>query len=378
MTIAEEMMRWVQGASQPLRELAAPAGGTGVSPMSGIGRGVEPSLEGILPPREFGDLSEPPQEPLAPPIQINPPEAVVRFLHSQMNADGGFRGRGRASDLYYTVFALQGLAGLDACFPHHKLAEYLECFGIGEDLDLVHLCCLVRAWWLQSALVSARSENRVVADSTGVSPSFVSPNPLSDSTRQAMVQGLEAFRTSDGGYAINRGGTASVHAAFLALGAYQDFEQTLPHYDALARSVRAMQTPQGGFAGEASAPAASTPATAAAITLLRHLGRDVPQPAVSWLLDRICHGGGFTAFDGSSECDLQSTATALHAIHEASLGRRLQEQVQARLEAQRDANLEFVGSVWQQPSGGFFGRPSDNTPDAEYTFYGLLALGHLA
>ena len=376
MNISEEMMRWVQGASQPLRELAAPTSGTGVSPVSGVGSGVGPNLEGILPTRDFGELSEPPQEPIAAPSQVNPPEAVVRFLHSQMNADGGFRGRGRASDLYYTVFALQGLAGLDACFPHHKLAEYLECFGIGEDLDLVHLCCLVRAWWLQSALVAARGESRVVGGAS-VSCSFVFPNPLSDSTRRAMVQGLEAFRTSDGGYAINRGGTASVQGAFMALGAYQDFEQTLPHHDALARNVRAMQTPQGGFANEASAPAASTPATAAAITLLRHLGRDVPQPAVSWLLDRVCHGGGFTASDGSPECDLRSTATALHAIHEANLGRRLQEQVQARLEAQRDANLQFVGRVWQ-PSGGFCGSPSDNTPDTEYTFYGLLALGHLA
>jgi hypothetical protein len=38
--------------------------------------------------------------------------------------------------------------------------------------------------------------------------------------------------------------------------------------------------------------------------------------------------------------------------------------------------LDFVDSLWTN-RGGFFGSWLDDTLDCEYTYYGLLALGHL-
>jgi prenyltransferase beta subunit len=69
---------------------------------------------------------------------------VARFIRGQQNSDGGFRGRGSASDLYYSVFAAAGLKALGRRIPVFSLWNYVRSFGMGEDLDLVHLVSLIR------------------------------------------------------------------------------------------------------------------------------------------------------------------------------------------------------------------------------------------
>ncbi len=69
---------------------------------------------------------------------------VARFILGQQNSDGGFRGRGSASDLYYSVFAAAGLKVLGRRIPVFSLWNYVRSFGMGEDLDLVHLVSLIR------------------------------------------------------------------------------------------------------------------------------------------------------------------------------------------------------------------------------------------
>ena len=66
--------------------------------------------------------------------------------------------------------------------------------------------------------------------------------------------------------------------------------------------------------------------------------------------------------------DLLSTATCLHAL--ASLEGELPP-------AFREKCLDFIDTLWNA-EGGFHGHWADDHLDAEYTFYGLLALGHLA
>ncbi len=65
--------------------------------------------------------------------------------------------------------------------------------------------------------------------------------------------------------------------------------------------------------------------------------------------------------------DLLSTATALHAL--AGL--------ETSLDSIREPCLDFLDSLWDN-AGGFHGHWADDTLDCEYTFYGLLALGHLS
>ena len=71
---------------------------------------------------------------------------VVAFLHRQISPDGGVRGLGGGSDLYYTAFGLQALRAVGADVPADAVRGYLAAFGSGETLDLVHLACLARCW----------------------------------------------------------------------------------------------------------------------------------------------------------------------------------------------------------------------------------------
>ena len=117
----------------------------------------------------------------------------------------------------------------------------------------------------------------------------------------------------------------------------------------------------------ASRPAPRPP-TAAAVTLLRQLGMPVNLTAADWLLAQAHPQGGFLAVPGAPIPDLLSTATALHAL--------------AVLEAPpppaiRERCLDFIDTLWSA-EGGFHGHWADDHLDAEYTFYGLLALGHLS
>ena len=94
---------------------------------------------------------------LAPKLLGESAELVGHFLPRQQNEDGGFQDRSGKSDLYYTVFGLDGLLALQAEIPRARIAAYLKSFGDGEGLDFVHLCCLARAWATIS--IQARPES---------------------------------------------------------------------------------------------------------------------------------------------------------------------------------------------------------------------------
>jgi prenyltransferase beta subunit len=270
-------------------------------------------------------------------------DLVVRFLHERLNPDGGFQDRAGASDLYYTVFGLEALVALQADLPVPATSAYLTQFGDGAGLDFVHLACLARAW----ATMRPKHED-VPAD--------------------GMLARLETFRSADGGYAQAAGADAgTIYAAFLAFGAYEDLGRRVPHPEALLQSVQRMRVPDGSFANHASAVAGVTTTTAAAVLLLRHLDGRVDRDAGMWLLDR-CHArGGFFASPSAPIPDLLSTATALHALSAMHLP----------LGGLQEPCLDFVDSLWTN-RGGFHGSWVDDTLDCEYTYYGLLALGHLS
>ncbi len=270
--------------------------------------------------------------------------AVVAFLTDKANPDGGFRGRADASDLYYTVFGAEALAILGRDFPE-KLPGWLRGFGSGEELDFVHLACLARLW----------------ADCPEASPAA--------GAQRALTVRLNGYRAADGGFSHVAGaphGTA--YGAFLAAGAYEDLGREVPDAERLVESLDALRTADGAFANEPGRPAGLMPATTAAATLLRHLGRPVEEGVGRWLLARLAPRGGFVAAEGLPVPDLLSTATALHAL--AGLG--------VDLGPVRRPCLEFLDTVWSEEAGGFRGHAFDDTADCEYTWYGLLALGHLS
>ena len=85
---------------------------------------------------------------LAPSLLRDASSPVAEFLLSQFNGAGGAADRSGQSDLYYTVFVLEGLGALQQGLPEEPVTSYLETFGAGAELDLVHLCCLARCFLL--------------------------------------------------------------------------------------------------------------------------------------------------------------------------------------------------------------------------------------
>jgi prenyltransferase beta subunit len=278
---------------------------------------------------------------LAPTLLHEASDRVAAYLSGQFNPDGGVRDRHGRSDLYYTVFGLGGLAALQAEPPLAPVRAWLEGFGDGEDLDLVHLASLARCW---ASLPAGAAD---------------------DGRRRGMLGRLGSFRAEDGGFAPQPGAAeGGVYHAFLAHGAYQDLGAPTPEPERLLACVRRHRTGDGAYAGGPDLPAGTTPVTAAALTLMRNLGAPAPEDALAWLRAQAAPGGGFVAVPGAPMPDLLSTATALHALDGAGI------------EGLREPCLDYVDTLWT--GRGFCGTWADDEPDAEYTYYALLALGHLS
>lgn len=279
---------------------------------------------------------------LAPKQLGDSRDLVAAFLLSQINPDGGFRDRAGNSDLYYSVFGLEGLVALGVEPPRSRTAAYLRTFGAGEGLDFVHLACLARCW----ATVSRDLQDV--------------PGPL-------ILQRIESFRSASGYNQTPGAPHGSLYASFLAMGAYQDMRCQMPEPRRLLECIAALQARDGGYANQPGMSAGLTTTTAAAVTLLRHLQQEIDARLGEWLLARCRPEGGFFASPAAPVPDLLSTATALHALSGMHVSfREIQESC-----------LDFVDSLWNK-RGGFYGSWADDTLDCEYTYYALLALGHLS
>src|SRR6267378_2307270 len=112
-------------------------------------------------------------------------ERHIAFLRSAQNADGGFSGREGGSDLYYTGFALRGLAVLDALTPEvcERAAGYLrhsltQSASVIDFFSLLYACLLLEV---------------------GGGPIVLAEAPADWPDRVAAT--FETFHTADGGYA---------------------------------------------------------------------------------------------------------------------------------------------------------------------------------
>jgi prenyltransferase beta subunit len=268
-------------------------------------------------------------------------DLVAAFLRSCLNPDGGFQNRTGDSDLYYTVFGLEGLIALQEPVPTEHVIPYLRRFDAGR-LDLVHVACLARCWAAVSREVS-------------VMPA------------EAILARVETHRARDGGYTSTSGAErGNAYASFLALGAYEDLQSAMPQADRLLEALAGLRAHDGGYSNLPGEAHGITTVTAAAVSALKSLG-GTPDPHLGmWLLDRCHASGGFMATPSTPIPDLLSTATGLHAL--AAL--------HVPVAGIYEPCLDFVDSLWTN-RGGFYGSWADDELDCEYTYYGLLTLGHL-
>lgn len=277
----------------------------------------------------------------------------ARFLRARQNADGGFSGREGESDLYYTGFALRGLAVLDALTPEicGQAASYLRG-SLASRASVVDLFSLLYA----CLLVQASGGPDVLADSAADWPGRVAAT-------------LETFRTPDGGYNKSPGATAaSTYHTFLVGLCYELLGRSLPRPEEAVRFVLARRREDGGFVEVAPMRRSGTNPTAAAIGILQLAkGRDLPAADVAPTIDFLARmpgdDGGLRANDRVPLSDLLSTFTGLWTL--------------AQLNALDRIDLKQVGQfahAVELADGGFRGGLWDEATDVEYTFYGLGVL----
>jgi prenyltransferase beta subunit len=281
---------------------------------------------------------------LAPTLLSESRDLVAAFLHGRLHESGGFTDRAGQPDLYYTVFGLEALSALREPVRLDGTRAYLTGYGDGAGLDFVHLSCLARCWAnLPERMPDAETRGRLLAR-------------------------LPPFRSADGGFGTEPGeATGTAYGAFVALGAYQDLAEPMPEPERLVASIHALAAADGGLSNVPDAAVGITPATAAGVALLRQLDAPVPAAWGDWLLARAHPQGGFRAIPDAPMPDLLSTATALHALV----------SMHVDIGPVKEPCLDFLDSLWTS-RGGFFGHWEDDEIDCEYTYYALLALGHLS
>lgn len=282
---------------------------------------------------------------LAPRLLGDSTGLVRDFFARQFTPEGGARDRAGRPDLYYTIFALAGAQALDAPVELASVEQFLRAHGAGEGLDFVHVSALARCW-------ASIGRDRMPAG-----------------LDRALLARIETFRKPDGGYEGDvRLAHGTAYGAFVALGAYQDLGHTPPRVIELIRALKRLESADGAWSNFPGAKIGALNATAGAVTLITHLGFPVNAAVGNWIMAQAHPQGGFLAVPGAPMPDLLSTATALHAL--AALERRVPAMLHERC-------MDFLDSLWTA-EGGFHGHWADEFVDAEYTYYGLLALGHLS
>ena len=277
------------------------------------------------------------------------------FLLSQQTESGGFRGREGEADLYYTGFAIRGLAvsgGMDAQCSR-KVAQYLR------TIDPLKLGVIDLLSWLYSALVVQASDG---TDLLREIPEDFVPR---------VVASIESHRTDDGGYAKStEGALGSTYQSFLVALTYELLGQKMPRRNALVQFLFDRQRDDGGFVEIAPMKRSGTNPTAAAVALLRLLNSletDIADDVLGFLTDVVSTEGGFQANTRIPFADGLSTFTGLLTAHD--LGRRDL--------MSPDRILHWVTNSLEMPEGGFRGASWDQQADVEYSFYGLGILGLL-
>ena len=308
-------------------------------------------------------------QPYLPRLNARLADAVARlpegtrsrhaaYLRASQNADGGFSGREGGSDLYYTGFALRGLAVLDALTPEvcDRAAGFLRS-TLTRQTSVVDFFSLLYA----ALLVQ-----------TGGGPDVFADSPPDWPERVAAT--LEAFRVADGGFTKSVGGASgSTYHTFLVGLAYQLLGRSLPHPEEIVRFVASRRRDDGGYVEIAPMRRSGTNPTAAAVGLLQlveyeapALTADVRGGVAKFLAEMASPEGGLRANGRAPLADLLSTFTATWTLEQlGELGRIDTKQA-----------LRYAQTL-EQPDGGFRGGLWDDGFDVEYTFYGLGVLALL-
>jgi geranylgeranyl transferase type-2 subunit beta len=283
-------------------------------------------------------------------------ERHVAYLREAQRPDGGWAGREGDSDLYYTAFALRGLAVLGALEdePADRASAYLRG-ALGQQASVVDFFSLLYACVLLQTAGAA--------------------DPLADAPAdwpERVATTLETLRTPDGGYNKMPGGNSgSTYHTFLVALCYEVLGRKLPDPKAVRDLILARRRDDGGFVEVTAMRRSGTNPTAAAIGLLQLVAPETLDPAeplyatvTAFLAEALGEDGGLRANTRVPLSDMLSTFTGCWTLHQLRALHRIDVRLLRR----------FVKET-EREEGGFHAGFWDPGHDVEYTFYGLGVRG---
>lgn len=282
------------------------------------------------------------------------------FILRWQTPDGGFSGRDlpgeaapessaeRDSDLYYTSFAVRGLAALNAFSAEdaQRVAAYLRQTS-QRQASVIDVTS-----WLYTALM--------VQSASGIDVLEHAPADWTDQ----LAAVLESFRTADGGYAkTHEGASGSTYHTFLVALCYELIGRQAPEPGRIVEFVNQRQRDDGGFVEIAPMRRSGTNPTAAAVALLTMFDAvddDVREGVADFLTEVRSSEGGFQANTRVPFADSLSTFTGYLTCLDLGLTDILD-----------PARIRRFVSELEMPGGGYRAATWDQAADVEYTFYAL-------
>ena len=272
------------------------------------------------------------------------------YLRAAQRDDGGFAGRQGESDLYYTSFALRGLSllgALDASVAA-RAADFLR-----QRLDR-----LLPSIELYSLILGATQLETV--GGLNVFDDSADREPL-------LLAAIDAHQRDDGGFAKTpTSPSSSTYHTFLACLCRPLLGGDPEPVEPLFELINSRRRDDGGFVEIPQMRSSGANPTAAAVILLKELGRldsAIERDACRFLASMQNDEGGFRANTAIPVADLLSTFTALAVLADLDKLSLIDRHAAARY-ARR----------LQRSEGGFRGGAWDDAADVEYTFYGLGTL----
>ena len=287
------------------------------------------------------------------------PESVrdshTAYILNAQQPDGGYRGRESGSDLYYTSFALRGLA--ISGMLHGPSAERAAIF-LRDQLDKE-----IAAVDLIASIYSVK----LLQASAGLDVLQEKETAWHD----RLVEFLNSCQRPDGGYARGPDNPrSSTYQTFLSLICFELLNASPKDPEATIRFLKSQQRDDGGFVEFAPMRRSGTNPTAAAIggfKILDQIPDALRTDVAEFLVGMQTSEGGLRANTRIPIADLLSSFTGLFTLVELGEQDRLQ----------LDQLAHFVSQLAENDSG-FCAALWDTDKDVEYTFYGLGSLALLA
>lgn len=228
---------------------------------------------------------------------------IARFILSHQSADGGFSGRDEESDLYYTLFAAASLRALGWRLPFFRLWRYIRSFGTGEELDLVHLVCLIRLRGLFPMLAGTRRKLLQALDGHEVGAAY---DPF---VRLMAADTAVEERASGQPLQIETDSPTTTIAAAMVVNSDPD--------KAAQALLMGRARPTGGFAPVATVDSPDLLSTATALFALASQGVDldpIRQPCMEYVESLWRDSGGFAGHESDAFEDVEYTFYGLLSI----------------------------------------------------------------